>query len=42
MSLKAAGGFGLSRGVDRSYHQLVVGLDVSFRSWPRARVPFAG
>ncbi|MET8349819.1 MULTISPECIES: hypothetical protein [unclassified Micromonospora] len=42
MSLKAAGGFGLSRGVDLSYQQLVANLGVSFRSWPRARVPFAG
>ncbi|MET8305897.1 WHG domain-containing protein [Micromonospora sp. NPDC005173] len=37
VSLEAAGGFGLPREVDRSYHQLVAGLDVAFRSWPRAR-----
>ncbi|MGQ5259469.1 TetR/AcrR family transcriptional regulator [Micromonospora sp. ZYX-F-536] len=34
VSLEATGGFGLPREVDRSYHQLVAGLDVSFRSWP--------
>ncbi|MEU7803415.1 WHG domain-containing protein [Micromonospora arborensis] len=37
VSLEAAGGFGLPRDVDRSYHQLVAGMDVAFRSWPRAR-----
>lgn len=34
VALEAAGGFGLPREVDRSYHQLVAGLDVAFRSWP--------
>ncbi|MCG5468817.1 WHG domain-containing protein [Micromonospora sp. LAH09] len=34
VALEAAGGFGLPRDVDRSYHQLVAGLDVAFRSWP--------
>ncbi|SIN22898.1 TetR/AcrR family transcriptional regulator [Micromonospora cremea] len=37
VSLEAAGGFGLPREVDRSYHQLVAGMDLAFRSWPRAR-----
>ncbi|MEU7843308.1 WHG domain-containing protein [Micromonospora sp. NPDC049114] len=34
VALEAAGGFGLPREVDRSYHQLVAGLDTAFRSWP--------
>ncbi|MCX5067828.1 WHG domain-containing protein [Micromonospora lupini] len=34
VALEAAGGFGLPREVDRSYHQLVAGLDVALRSWP--------
>ncbi|MEU8168364.1 WHG domain-containing protein [Micromonospora sp. NPDC049004] len=34
VALEAAGGFGLPRDVDRSYQQLVAGLDVAFRSWP--------
>ncbi|MET8120326.1 WHG domain-containing protein [Micromonospora sp. NPDC005189] len=37
VSLEAAGGFGLPREVDRSYHQLVASMDSSLRSWPRAR-----
>ncbi|MGC4857240.1 WHG domain-containing protein [Micromonospora sp. DT4] len=37
VALEAAGGFGLPREVDRSYHQLVAGLDVAFRSWPARR-----
>ncbi|MET7667191.1 TetR/AcrR family transcriptional regulator [Micromonospora luteifusca] len=37
VSLEAAGGFGLPRDVDRSYHQLIAGLDVTFRSWPDRR-----
>ncbi|TNH21621.1 TetR family transcriptional regulator [Micromonospora orduensis] len=36
VALEAAGGFGLPREVDRSYHQLVAGLDIAFRSWPSA------
>ncbi|KAB1942319.1 TetR family transcriptional regulator [Micromonospora sp. ALFpr18c] len=36
VALEAAGGFGLPREVDRSYQQLVAGLDVAFRSWPSA------
>ncbi|MDI5938548.1 TetR-like C-terminal domain-containing protein, partial [Micromonospora sp. DH15] len=35
LALEAAGGFGLPRDLDRSYDQLVAGLDVAFRSWPR-------
>ncbi|WP_328652019.1 WHG domain-containing protein [Micromonospora sp. NBC_00330] len=35
VSLEAAGGFGLPRDVDRSYHQLVASMDIAFRSWPR-------
>ncbi|MCZ7378203.1 MULTISPECIES: TetR/AcrR family transcriptional regulator [unclassified Micromonospora] len=34
VALEAAGGFGLPRELDRSYHQLVASLDISFRSWP--------
>jgi AcrR family transcriptional regulator len=34
VALESAGGFGLPREVDRSYHQLVAGLDTAFRSWP--------
>ncbi|MET7706476.1 WHG domain-containing protein [Micromonospora sp. NPDC005413] len=34
VSLEAAGGFGLPREVDRSYHQLVASMDISLRSWP--------
>ncbi|SCE91061.1 transcriptional regulator, TetR family [Micromonospora coriariae] len=37
VSLEAAGGFGLPREVDRSYHQLIAGMDLAFQSWPRAR-----
>ncbi|MGC4769386.1 TetR/AcrR family transcriptional regulator [Micromonospora sp. DT44] len=37
IALEAAGGFGLPREVDRSYHQLVAGLDTAFRSWPARR-----
>ncbi|MFC4019614.1 TetR/AcrR family transcriptional regulator [Micromonospora sp. GCM10011542] len=37
ISLEAAGGFGLPRELDRSYDQLVAGMDVAFRSWPTAR-----
>ncbi|MBM0234529.1 WHG domain-containing protein [Micromonospora sp. STR1_7] len=41
VALEAAGGFGLPREVDRSYHQLVAGLDIAFRSWPPAGVGLA-
>ncbi|MET8356598.1 WHG domain-containing protein [Micromonospora sp. NPDC005171] len=34
VTLEAAGGFGLPRDVDRSYHQLVASMDISFRCWP--------
>jgi AcrR family transcriptional regulator len=34
VALEAAGGFGLPRELDRSYHQLVASMDISFRSWP--------
>ncbi|WP_319460364.1 TetR/AcrR family transcriptional regulator [Micromonospora sp. RTP1Z1] len=33
VTLEAAGGFGLPRGVDRSYEQLVAALDIAFRDW---------
>ncbi|WP_446217093.1 TetR/AcrR family transcriptional regulator [Micromonospora sp. IBHARD004] len=33
VTLEAAGGFGLPRGVDRSFDQLVVVLDTAFRDW---------
>ncbi|MGI5524129.1 TetR/AcrR family transcriptional regulator [Micromonospora sp. CA-259024] len=36
VALEAAGGFGLPREVDRSYHQLVASMDIAFRSWPAA------
>ncbi|MEO3774708.1 WHG domain-containing protein [Micromonospora sp. B9E7] len=34
VALEAEGGFGLPRELDRSYHQLVASMDISFRSWP--------
>ncbi|WFE51608.1 TetR/AcrR family transcriptional regulator [Micromonospora sp. WMMD1155] len=36
VALEAAGGFGLPRELDRSYHRLVAAMDISFRSWPAA------
>jgi pimeloyl-ACP methyl ester carboxylesterase len=37
VALEATGGFGLPCDVDRSYHQLVAGLDVVLCSWPGVR-----
>ncbi|MEK8109180.1 WHG domain-containing protein [Micromonospora sp. M12] len=34
VTIEAAGGFGLPREVDRSYHRLVASMDIAFRSWP--------
>ncbi|GAA4570317.1 TetR-like C-terminal domain-containing protein [Micromonospora coerulea] len=39
VTLEAAGGFGMPRGVDRSYEQLVAALDIAFRDWPDAGSP---
>ncbi|MFI7428358.1 TetR/AcrR family transcriptional regulator [Micromonospora sp. NPDC049836] len=33
ITLEAAGGFGLPRDVDRSFDQLVAGLDTAYRNW---------
>ncbi|MEH0842700.1 WHG domain-containing protein [Micromonospora sp. CPCC 205711] len=34
VTLEASGGFGLPRGMDRSFDQLVAALDTAFRNWP--------
>jgi AcrR family transcriptional regulator len=34
IALEQAGGFGLPREVDRSYHRLVTALDAAYRAWP--------
>ena len=33
ITLEAAGGFGLPRDVDRSFDQMVAGLDTAYRGW---------
>ncbi|PWR12760.1 TetR family transcriptional regulator [Micromonospora sicca] len=33
VTLEAAGGFGLPRDIDRSFDELVAGLDAAYRSW---------
>ncbi|MER6595719.1 TetR-like C-terminal domain-containing protein, partial [Micromonospora purpureochromogenes] len=33
ITLEAAGGFGLPRGIDRSFDQLVAALDTAYRDW---------
>ncbi|MBM0261164.1 TetR-like C-terminal domain-containing protein, partial [Micromonospora sp. 4G55] len=33
VTLEAAGGFGLPRGIDRSFDQLVAALDTAYRDW---------
>lgn len=36
VTLEAAGGFGLPRGIDRSFDQLVAALDTAYRDWRSA------